>query len=353
MFVYWLLLAFPSLFVLGASTRSAMRRGGLAALGLAAFMLYYVLLAGLRYQTGGDWLNYQNIYDAIDGRGLGFAMTMTDPLFGLLNWISAELSLGMFPINFICPAILLAGVVSLARRTPNPWLAITLAVPYILIVIGFGYIRQAAAIGSLMIGINALIERRMFAAGCWVVSAILWHATAIVVLPVLALAMGYRHRGALVAIIVLSVPLYIFVLSGRFERFEAYTDGSISSAGALVRLLMGAWPALILLFNRRKLTTTPLGSAVWTAMAATALILPAVLLVRPDLSTTIDRIGLYFVPVQVLVFGYLTTFFGTKVQGRFIVGLGAIFYCIMIQLTFLNFGVHAELFRYKSIFVNF
>ena len=44
------------------------------------------------------------------------------------------------------------GLFRICRQQPNPWLALVVATPFLIIVVGMGYTRQAAAMGFLMIG---------------------------------------------------------------------------------------------------------------------------------------------------------------------------------------------------------
>lgn len=43
-----------------------------------------------------------------------------------------------------------------ARSQPDPWLAVLVAVPYLVIVVAMGYSRQAVAIGILLAGLGRL-----------------------------------------------------------------------------------------------------------------------------------------------------------------------------------------------------
>ena len=83
------------------------------------------LLGGLRFETGGDWLTYDEMFEDIRFDTLGYALTRTDPLYGALNWISAQLGTGIYLVNFVCCLILSLGVVRLARTFRDPWLAVT------------------------------------------------------------------------------------------------------------------------------------------------------------------------------------------------------------------------------------
>ena len=57
-------------------------------------ILFLVFFIGLRYEVGGDWLNYKEIYfDLAKANFLEALLYATDPLFGIFNWLAAKLYL--------------------------------------------------------------------------------------------------------------------------------------------------------------------------------------------------------------------------------------------------------------------
>ncbi|MET0180939.1 MAG: EpsG family protein, partial [Novosphingobium sp.] len=140
MTVYWLLLAFPAMMAMVfpvVAERHGIRVGQAGA--LAAFVLAYVLVSLLRHEVGADWFAYTTMYDQARTANVGEGLSITDPLFSALLWLSAQVGAGVYPVNALCSLILVLGVVRVAIGLREPWLAIASAVPYILIVVGFGY----------------------------------------------------------------------------------------------------------------------------------------------------------------------------------------------------------------------
>jgi len=148
-------------------------------------VLFYTLLAGLRWDVGGDWGNYVEIYDDIALENLSYAMSITDPLYGLVNWFSAQFDMGMYFVNGVCAFLLVYGVARTVGRFRDPWLAMMMAVPYLLIVVGLGYIRQGAAIGLLLMAMAAFDNGRLIRTLIYLIMAIGFHATATTGTPAL------------------------------------------------------------------------------------------------------------------------------------------------------------------------
>ena len=100
------------------------------------------LLIGLRYQVGGDWPNYIEYFERVRDVPLAEVLGLTDPGYQLLNWLSLKMGWGIFGTNLICGIMFTAGLLHFCRNLPRPWLAVTIAVPYLVIVVAMGYTRQ-------------------------------------------------------------------------------------------------------------------------------------------------------------------------------------------------------------------
>jgi hypothetical protein len=58
--------------------------------------------------------------------------------------------------------------VSFCRTQPRPWLALTLAFPYLVVVVAMGYTRQGVAIGLEMLALLALERDRLLPFLGWI-----------------------------------------------------------------------------------------------------------------------------------------------------------------------------------------
>jgi hypothetical protein len=94
----------------------------------------------------------------------------------------------------VCGLLTVWGVAALARREPQPWLALLITIPYLIIVVGLGHTRQAAALGLVLVGLASLlntgsIARLLF----WVVLGTLFHKSAVICLRLVAFT-GKRSK---------------------------------------------------------------------------------------------------------------------------------------------------------------
>ncbi|TXC74249.1 EpsG family protein [Sphingorhabdus soli] len=353
MLIYWLLLALPAFLALvGLRRQEASTRGGtsraqsntvfIGGFLMVVFWVFYNLISGLRYQVGGDWFAYINMIDRVREDNFLEALFETDVGFGMTTWVMTRLGLGIGVMNFICSGILSLGVLRLARRTQHPWLAITAAVPYLLIVVGMGYVRQAAAIGFILFAINALIDKRSGVAFVYLVMATAFHVSALIMVPFLAVAYVRNLPWTIVIMFILAVAGY-FLLSGT-ERFEQVQDGYIdagyASSGALVRILMNVGPAIVFLYVKDRLPVSLLEKKIWMLISMASIGLAVILPLSPS-STVVDRLGLLFSPIQIYVFGYLPQALNIPLRRSGLMIMAVVAYCVTIQLIWLNFADNA------------
>ena len=116
--------------------------------------LAVALMIGFRYQVGGDWGAYLEIFRWSASASLEEAVTYGDPAYTLLNWVTQKLGYDIWLVNLVCGLIFAWGLVKFARTLSNPWLAMVIAVPYLIIVVAMGYSRQGVAIGIILAGMS-------------------------------------------------------------------------------------------------------------------------------------------------------------------------------------------------------
>ncbi|MDQ3039673.1 MAG: EpsG family protein, partial [Pseudomonadota bacterium] len=250
----------------------------------------------------------------------------------------AKVGGSIYWVNFVCACVLMWGTIVFCRRQPNPWLALLAAVPYMLVVVGMGYTRQAGALGFALLGLSALGDGRVRAFVVWIIVGALFHKSAVLLLPIAALA-NSRNRILTGALVLLTTALtYYLLLADSAEKLWAnYVDADLQSEGGLVRVVMNAVPALLLLVFRHRLVPDPGERRLWCWIAVFALAcVPLVGLA----STAVDRVALYLIPLQLFVFSRMPRLAATT-QTRTPVVLGIVAYYAAVQYVWLNYATHA------------
>jgi hypothetical protein len=304
--------------------------------------LVTALMIGLRFEVGGDWFNYEEIYQNTRGVDFGDLLAMGDPGYMVLNWLANEFGLEVWAVNLACGIIFSWGLIRFARRQANPWLAVVVAIPYLVIVVAMGYSRQGVAIGIILAGLANLDRSTVARFAIYIVFAAAFHKSAVIVLPLVALAAA-RQRIVIAGLLGLTAILlyYLFVQSSVDRMLVNYVEAEYSSQGAAIRVAMNMPPAVLFLLNQHRFGFSPQQQKLWRNFALGALG-AFVMLTLTSATAAVDRIALYLIPLQLTVLAALPTAFpsGGKPNGQ--LALGVIIYSAFIQFVWLNYATHAE-----------
>jgi hypothetical protein len=341
MIPYWVLFSIPAFASLFERRGRVLGHRGEHAIFFLAITLI-CFLVGLRYRVGGDWGSYIQYlirasytkFDEIPSEG--------DPGYILLNWLAAQIGADVWLVNMICGVLFAWGLFSFALAQPRPWLALTVAVPYLVVVVAMGYTRQSVAIGLAMRGLVALGgERSNVKFVFWVLLAATFHKSAVLLVPIAALA---ENRGRLWTTFWVgsaSVFAYLTLLDSSVNTLvSGYLDSGYDSSGAAIRVTMNALPAFVLIFSRRRFHFRPQERALWLILAALGLALIPALLLSPS-STAVDRIGLYLIPLQLMVLSRIPDAFAPSEQASRFLAVLIVAYSAVIQFVWLNYADNA------------
>lgn len=348
MLVYWIIYAFPSLFgMVEQSEDDPHPRFSFPWLLMFAAL---ALIIGFRWQTGGDWGNYNDMVTDYFWQTINHAQG-TDPGFDLLLWIAARLPAGMLLVTGISGTLMAFALTRFCLAQPRPWLAMVVSIPFMVVIMGMGYIRQGMAISLLMLGILALSRGSILRFIVYLVVAATFHSTAVVLAPFAAFITN-RYRFLTIGMAaLLTIGLAGALLFGRAESFSTnYVEEGMSSTGAASRLVMTALAAVMFLVFRKRIVSSPQELGFWRAFAIVPIALFVLLPVFPS-STVLDRLGLYFLPLQTFVAGRLPDAIGRSSKERHFVALAIIALYALAFFVWLNYAVNVNMWLpYRSWF---
>jgi hypothetical protein len=335
---YWLLF---TIYAAGAlNTRRSSQVASSSPLLVFAGVVTAVLI-GFRYDVGGDWENYQNIFFNIGFLTAFETALVADPAYALLNWLSHAIGADIWFVNLICAAIFVWGLVKFCNQQPNPWLALAVAVPYLIIVVAMGYTRQAAAIGLLLVGFAGLHSHSIVRFAVLALVAATFHKTAIAVLPLVAIGAAQRGIvGAGIIGLVGALGLFIFVDRGMTIIMNTYVEQDYDAQGAMVRVFMNLLPAtLFLLFQRRFGMDEP-ERKLWRNFSFAAFGTLALLFLVAS-TTVADRIAIYLIPLQIVIFSRLPYAFPDRGRPNGSIVIAVLSYSALVQYVWLTQAAHA------------
>lgn len=339
MLTYWLLFMVPAWAALLAPARPRAPARRLEVSWLFAGLIL-VLLIGLRHQVGGDWATYERQYLELVNVPFQDAFKKGDPGYYMLVWLSGQIDGGIYLVNFVSAIIFTVGLVVFCRQQPRPWLALAVAVPYTVIVLGMGYTRQGVALGLALIGMVSLARHSTVRFVVYVTLAATFHKSAILLIPLAMLATPHNRIWTVLWTGVSAILLYWTLLADSVDSLmTSYVTAEYQSEGAAVRIAMNAVPAVLILLLRNRLQQTIAERNLWTMMSIAALATVGILMVSPS-STAVDRVALYLLPLQIYLFARLPDLLGKTGALRSWVFLVVVYYAI-VQLVWLNFAHHS------------
>lgn len=310
------------------------------------------LLIGLRDEVGGDWFAYLNHFYRIQSLNLSELISQPDLGYYGLSWVLAELGGSVYSLNLACASVLVIGTFSFARALPFPWLALVAAVPYLIIVVGMGYTRQSAAIGFVMLGLVALGRGQARKFVFWIVVGALFHKTAVLLLPIAALAATKNRVWTwfwVGIIALLGTWFFLYDVSEDLWKNYVVSEYAEASEGGPIRVAMNAVPALLFLFLKNRLIEGEGERRLWTWIALWSLACIPLLYVS---ATAVDRIALYFIPLQLYCFAHLPRL-TRHPSVRALMVSGVITYYGIVQFVWLHFASHAEAWLpYRTVFLS-
>lgn len=297
----------------------------------------FTLFIGFRDEVGGDWGNYLMMYK-FEAAALTYseALEHSDPAYWLLMVWMHNLNQTVHWVNFVGAIIFMVGLIIFLRRMPNPWLGLVVATAYLIIVVVMGYVRQGIALGFILWAITALSDRKFIRFMILVFLATSFHKTAILMAG-LGLFVGgkAKYLKGIAALLMVTGIWTAFVAGQEDQLVSTYVEKGMESSGAYIRIIMNVVPAIIFLLLRKTWKKTyKLDYVFWLLLSYGAI---ASLFLVSFASTAIDRIGLYFIPLQIVVFSRLPTILKYRIDPTMTTFL-IVFYYVFVCIVWFDFA---------------
>lgn len=305
MLVYWSMVLLPALLSFAEPRR---RQNALGVVLLPLLFITLFLFLALR-ETGGDFTTYLLLYENLQGATLEAAMQSAEPIYGFLNWLSHQFDVGIYGVNTVCALIFLYALFRTARDERHPLFFVTLAVPYFVIVVGMGYTRQGVAAAQVLLSVVYLRKGSIMRAALAILVGAGFHYSAFAALALPILTSTRHHVGVmwLVSRSLLVAVLIVSTQSLLTDQLYAYTAHYIDSdryqsRGAFLRSIVTAAASIAFFACSREFKRAYDDYAIWRPFAVLGLLCPLLSLYA---STPVDRLGLYLIPFQLVIFARL------------------------------------------------
>ena len=333
---YFLIFLLAACFTVLAS-RDAPKRGA----GFMAFILFGILLAlmiGFRWEVGGDWSWDTRRMIHLGDADLTDYMNAADPGYAVLMWLGTKSGFNIWFVHLLGGGIFAYGLLRFCLNEIHPWLSMTVAIPYLVIVVAMGYDRQAVAIGFVMLAMVAMQDRSIprFVGGMTLAATM--HITSLSLMPVFVFASRVnKFRATIVGGPIFALGYLYFLQDKADSSASGYINTGMSSSGAAIRVAMNALPAAIYFAYRNRFRLDDDERRFADVLALIALAFVGLLLVSPS-STAVDRMALYIIPIQLFVLGRLPFALARTGADYKALAAGVVAYSAAVMFVWLNFA---------------
>jgi len=332
MFPYLAMLAVPSSLALTGA-----RRAGFL---LILVGLIYWLMIGFRFQVGMDWNNYISIYEWKKNDSLVHLLTDREPAYGFLMWTAARTGWGFIFVNAVSSLVFCWGFFATARRCREPWLAIAIATPLLVIAFAMSGARQSIACGVIFYLFSSWENRSTLGRISLVLFAMLFHFSAVFVLAFVASASrapSVIKAGSALVIAAIIVAIIRFAPGSMdtYSRLYIGVQSKLSAPGAIIEVGVLAIAGMLYSFERQRWSEALGDNPLIRNLALGAIACLPLILVS---SVGAYRFALYLWPMAMYVYSAIPSLVWTPVGRAFyrLVVINASFGMLIGWLLFAN-----------------
>ena len=260
------------------------------------------LFVGLRYEVGADWFNYLEISNSLSEVDFVAALLITDPAYAFLNYFSNTIGIDIWLTNSICTIILLTGLFRFISVTGGLYFPLFISFPYIIVIVGMGVTRQAAALGLVFIAFIYYRESKIQNAYIALFAAVLFHKTAFIIVLAFSITKLFeikKNRLAVYSSSLLVIICGIILYSKIMDLFHFYNDGNYESRGAMIRAIYFFCVASFAILHRKILFKNYKEKKMVTILSGLILLIAPIVYITPVI---VDRLLIYFWPIVILVY---------------------------------------------------
>jgi hypothetical protein len=310
-------------------------------------LLYLAVFIGLRHEVGGDWEAYLYHFDrlSIYFHDLPHELLAWDPGYVLLEFLAKKLGLGIYGVNFFCALVFLSGFYKLLHTLDIRMRdALTVAYPYLIMVVANGYTRQSCALGLTMFVLAFYLDGKVPRSVGFFIVSLFFHKSAlffgITYLKLPSRISRWKSLAVFIFLFFAAVVFFLIFQNYYATLYQYYFKEKMNSLGALIRIMINlvATVALFVFRNGWKRNWEDFEIWKWYGIL-TCIILLASLYTRA--TTMGDRLLLYLYPLQISVFPRIEKLLATKPYKAFYKVLLASAYWGVL-LVWLLFADHRE-----------
>jgi hypothetical protein len=169
-------------------------------------------------------------------------------------------------------------------------------------------------------------------------------------IPIAALSATRNRIWTTVWVVVTSaLGAVLFLMESSDQLWENYIEAQMQSDGGAIRVTMNAVPSVFFLLFNKRLRFSKEEARLWWWISVFSL---ACFPLLSYSSTAVDRVALYFIPIQLVVLAHLPSLRGWSL-GEFLGQAIPLLYGALVLWVWLTYAVHASLWIPYDIWIPF
>ena len=354
MTIYYLLILIPSLISISTNLNNKLNELKINKFFWYSFFILLVLIIGFRFEVGTDWGTYLNIYKysiRFDYLNI-FTQKEIDPGYLFVNKLSSSFGFGIYGVNIISGLLFLIGIYKFCSFQKNPWLALTISIPFLIITVGMGYTRQSAALGLMFYALIGLYNNKYFLFIFLILVASTFHDTAILYLSLLVFTL---KKSNLKKFIYFSIFIFIFLIitflflnidEELYTRlnyyYRVYIKNLYISSGALPRLTILFVASLFyLIFCLNRINFLIIEKRILIFMSLLCLMIFTLYFFITS-NSFIDRLSIYLYPLYLTTVSLIPAVFNKTKTSTIISTFLILFLNFAILFVWLNYANYSH-----------
>ena len=270
-------------------------------------IIFFSLFIGFRNEVGCDWEQYLEIFNDIRDGITGWQTL--EPAYYTLNSIFSPFEYGIYLVNAVCALIFSYCLIKFCKSLPRPWLGLCVAFPYLITVVSMGYTRQAIPISLFLLALLVLEKGQFYKSIFFIIVGMLFHRSGglFFFAPLIYTFQSSRSNNLLKILFIIPIGYYFIteLIISNWEGFVAgYLNQNMASGGALIRIILLVIPSVIFIFNLNKFKISNISKTIFLTISLMSIVALIAIPFVPS-TTAVDRMGLNFLPIQLLVASHL------------------------------------------------
>ena len=275
-------------------------------------IIFFIFMVGFRDDVGGDWGRYKFYYDNELNPDNIFNLKELfrgghDAGYEFLQLVFLNLNLEFHFITLVIAFIYICAIANIAKKNDYQIFTFLIAFPFLIIVVGMGYHRQAAAFGFIIFALDQLNKNKSINFFILIFLAVLFHKSALIF--IFFILINIKHKIIIfLFFLTLSIFIYNYLYTDISRLFDLYLGKfqHLESGGADIRYIFNFIPAIIFLCYSDILSNNRVEKRIYIIKSVVILLFLPVLFYS---STTADRMLVYFSTIQLLVYPRINRIF--------------------------------------------